>query len=320
MGFYSVLVATGGWDTHLSERMEGGPVEILPGVQLLIDFVMFQREGKKPSEGKQVMIIGGGKTAFEAATTSLMEGAKGVTIVFRIPREQAPLPEEELKKAEEGGIQLVFQGALTKMMGKDDQITHVEIATFSEESKEVSEGHRNVVPVDILITGSGRFPELSYVPKKSDDDQGEGWETLFPYPSPYAEEDIGMFRPGEVTTDYKAVVEAIGAGRRAANSIQRFLKGEPLKAPAEMIRKQTRVLSLDQIEPVSEGPRQRMPERPTEELATYPSSEIALGYSEEEALTEAKRCLQCGLICYRRIKGPGHLPSLCRIQPSYLSS
>jgi formate dehydrogenase beta subunit len=319
-GFSSVLVATGGWDTHLSERMEGGPVGILPGVQLLIDFVMFQREGKKPSDGKQVMIIGGGKTAFEAAATSLKEGAKGVTIILRVPRDQAPLPEEELKKVEEEGIQLVFQGALTKMMGEDDQITHAEITTFSEEDKEVSEDNRNVVPVDMLITGSGRFPELIYVPGKNDDGQTGGWETLFPYPSPYAEQDIGMFRPGEATTDYKAVVEAIGAGRRAAGSIQRFLTGEPLEAPGKMIRKQTRVLSLDQIEPVSEGPRQRMSERPTEELATHPSSEIALGYSEEEALNEAKRCLQCGLICYRRVKGPGHSPSLCRIQPSYLSS
>jgi hypothetical protein len=174
--------------------------------------------------------------------------------------------------------------------------------------------------VDILITGAGRFPELIYVPGKNDDDQTKGWETLFPYPSPNAEQDIGMFRPGEATTDYKAVVEAIGAGRRAASSLQRFLTGEPLEAPGKMIRKQTRVLSLDQIEPVSEGPRQRMPERPTEEQATHPSSEIALGYSEEEALTEAKRCLQCGLICYRRVKGPSHSPSLCRIQPSYLSS
>lgn len=319
-GFASVLVATGGWDTHLSERTDGGPLEILPGVQLLIDVVMFQREGKNPSAGKQVMILGGGKAAFEAASTCMREGAKAVTIVFRVPREQAPLPEEELKKAEEGGIQLVFQGVLTKMMGKEDQITHVEIATFSEEGRAVSEDNRNVLPLDILITGSGRFPELIYVARKRGEQDGGLWETLFPYPSPYAEDDIGMFRPGEVTTDYKAVVEAIGAGRRAANSIQRFLTGEPLEAPGKMIRKQTRVLSLDQIEPVSEGPRQRMPERPAEELATHPSSEIALGYSEEKALTEAKRCLQCGLICYRRVKGPSHSPSLCSIQSSYLSS
>jgi hypothetical protein len=102
------------------------------------------------------------------------------------------------------------------------------------------------------------------------------------------------------------VVEAIGSGRRAASSIQRFFSGEPLEAPANMIRTHTRVLSLDQLEPVSEAPRERMPELPQEDRILDPSAEIALGYSEEQALKEAKRCLQCGLICYRQVGGPLH--------------
>ena len=103
--------------------------------------------------------------------------------------------------------------------------------------------------------------------------------------------------------DYKAVVEAIGSGRRAAGSVQRFLNGEPLEAPVNMIRTHTRILSLDQIEPVTELPRQKMPELTPEEQVADPSAEIALGFSEEQAVTEAKRCLQCGLICYRRVEG-----------------
>ncbi|RLI47933.1 MAG: hypothetical protein DRP09_21920, partial [Candidatus Thorarchaeota archaeon] len=129
------------------------------------------------------------------------------------------------------------------------------------------------------------------------------WQTLIPYPGPTAEEDIGIFRPGEVMADYKAVVEAIGSGRRAAGSIQRFLNGEPVEAPANMIRTHTRVLSLDELEPVAELPRQKMPELTHEEQIADPSAEIALGFSEEQAVTEAKRCLQCGLICYRRVEG-----------------
>jgi hypothetical protein len=167
--------------------------------------------------------------------------------------------------------------------------------------------------VDTLITGAGRFPELIYVPHREGDDDEEAdlkdpiqWVTLFPYPSPFAKEDIGIFRPGEVTGDYKAVVEAIGSGRRAASSIQRFFSGEPLEAPANMIRTRTRVLSLNQLEPVSEGPREKMPERPQEDRILDPSAEIALGYSEEQAIKEAKRCLQCGLICYRRVGGTLH--------------
>ena len=73
-----------------------------------------------------------------------------------------------------------------------------------------------------------------------------------------------------------------------------------------MIRLNTTILSLDQLEPVSKAPRQKMPEYPEEKQIIDPSAEIALGFSENQALEEAKRCLQCGLICYRRVEGTLH--------------
>ncbi|UCF82285.1 MAG: FAD-dependent oxidoreductase, partial [Desulfobacteraceae bacterium] len=310
-GFSAVFVATGGWDTQMAERTRGEIPKPLPGVQLLIDFIMAQRAGNTPSTGKQVMILGGGNAAFEAAASAIKEVASSVHIVFRTPRNRAPFSEDELKKAEDQGIHFHFQSAVTKMIGEADQLTHVEVARVSEVGRE--EDERGLIPVDTLLTGAGRFPELIYVPRlKDDEDEGVElkdpipWETLFPYPSPFAKEDIGIFRPGEVTSDYKAVVEAIGSGRRAASSIQRFFYGLPVEAPLNMIRTHTRVLSLDQLEPVSEESRQRMPELPQEDRVSNPSAEIALGYSEDQALREAKRCLKCGLICYRRVRGHLH--------------
>jgi hypothetical protein len=132
------------------------------------------------------------------------------------------------------------------------------------------------------------------------------WETLVPYSSPSAEQDRGIFRPGETASDYKAVVEAIGAGRRTANSLQHFLAGEPVSPPPHMVRKFTEVLNLVQIEPVPQIPRTIVQERPREEQITDPSAESTLTLPEDQAVSEAKRCLQCGLICYRRVKGELH--------------
>ena len=73
-----------------------------------------------------------------------------------------------------------------------------------------------------------------------------------------------------------------------------------------MIRNHTRILSLKNLEPVSQAQRQKMPELPGEEQIVDPSSEISLGYSEDQAIAEAKRCLQCGLICYRHTEGTLH--------------
>ena len=316
-GFTAVFMATGGWDTQLSERSRSKiSSKALPGVQLLLDFILDQREGKGTITGKQIMILGGGNSGLEAARTCVRQGAKNVYMVIRRPHENSPFTEEALKTAEKEGVQFYFQSVVTRMTGEEDSLTHVEVAPISEQGDEESYRERELIPVDILLTGSGRFPELIYVPVKEDVQEGEekeaspgthiGWETLVPYPSPFALGDMGMFRPGEVTSDYKAVVEAIGSGRRAASSIHRFLTEVPVEAPFNMIRKNSRILSLEELEPVSEIPRQKMPELSQEEQANDPAAEIELGLSEEQALQEAKRCLQCGLICYRRVQGELH--------------
>jgi NADPH-dependent glutamate synthase beta subunit-like oxidoreductase len=302
-GFQAVFVATGGWDTQMSERERE---QALPGVQVLLDFILKQRAGKKPGLGKNVMILGGGKAALEAARECVKEGAKSVRIVMRKSREAAVYSEPELAAAEQEGIRFHFQSALTKMMGEGPALTQAEVVRLATDG---TEEQRETIPVDTLLTGAGRFPELIYVRRKAETEEGtqkQGvirWETLTPYPSPFAGQDIGIFRPGEVTSDYKAVVEAIGAGRRAANSVHKFLTGKTVEAPVRMIRKTTEVLTVKAIEPVTISRRVEMPEISEERRVADPQAEIATGYSPEQALEESKRCLQCGLICYRRMEG-----------------
>jgi len=302
-GFQAVFAATGGWDTQMSEKERE---QALPGVQVLLDFILKQRAGKKPALGKHVMILGGGKAALQVAMGCVQEGAKSVRIVMRKSRDQAAYSERDLAAAEQEGIQLHFQSALTKMMGEGSALAQVEVVRLSLDG---TEERRDAIPVDSLLTGAGRFPELIYVPRKMETQEGapeQGtilWETLTPYPSPFASQDIGIFRPGEAMSDYKAVVEAIGAGRRAANSVHKFLTGTPVEAPGRMIRKTTEVLTVKEIEPVTKSRRVEMPEIPEDRRVADPNAEIATGYSQEQALEESKRCLQCGLICYRRMEG-----------------
>ncbi len=308
-GYSAVFVATGGWDTQVAERQRGAANNrTLPGVHLLIDFILDHRSGKGPPMGKHVAILGGGNSALNAAESCLKEGAEKISIILRTSRDQVISSPEDIAKAEELGIEFHFQSAVTRLIGEADALTHIEIVQLTESGEE--KGDRVLLPADTLLTGAGRFPELIYVPlkEKVEEDTGEPvqWETLIPYPGPFAEQDIGIFRPGEEAGDYKAVIEAIGSGRRASSSMQRFLLGESVEAPQNMIRKDTKVLSLDQLEPVSEMPRNKMPEASREERINDPDLEIAKGYSEDQAIQEAKRCLKCGLICYRRVEGKLH--------------
>ena len=302
-GFQAVFVATGGWDTQMSAREPG---DTLPGVQVLLDFNLKQKAGKRSGPGKHVIILGGGKAALEAARQCLKESAKSVSVVSRKSQDQSVYSERDLAAAEAEGIRFRFRSALTKMKGEGSALTHVEIVRLSPEG---AEEQRETVPADALLTGAGRFPELIYVPRKVETQEGareQGptlWETLTPYPSPFSMQDIGIFRPGEVVSDYKAVVEAIGAGRRAANSVHKFLADHPVEAPFCMIRKTSDVLTIKEIKRVTKSCRVEMPELTEDRRLVDPNAEIALGYSSEQALEESRRCLQCGLICYRRMEG-----------------
>ncbi|MFC1532500.1 FAD-dependent oxidoreductase [Thermodesulfobacteriota bacterium] len=311
-GHSSVYLATGGWDTHLAQKAGlEGPLNPMPGIQLLVDFLLEHRSGSDPDVGKRIVILGGGNAALEAAYACITGSAEEVHVVTRKNIEDTSFNEDQITEAKNKNILFYFKSAITNLKGEGDELTHVEIASISETDEEKE--HIDII-ADRLLTGSGRFPGLVYVlleqegeeTDTSQDRESVLWETVLPYPGPFAENDTGFFRPGEETSDYKAVVEAIGAGRRATSSIQKYLYGEPVEAPANMIRNRTDVLNVARLEPVPISIRNEMPESAGEIQLADPSAEIATGYSEEMALTEAKRCLQCGLICYRRVEGKLH--------------
>jgi NADPH-dependent glutamate synthase beta subunit-like oxidoreductase len=313
-GYDAVFVATGGWDAQLSGGRLTEPGEVLPGVQLLMHFTLSQLSDSKPQVGEKVMILGGGNASLDAAEMCLQSGASEVHVLFRGRRNDALFSEQELKAAESKGIRFHFNSALIRMSGEETHLTHVQIAEVEVRDPEkgkavIKDGTLQELPMDTLLVGAGRFPELIYAVSKPEGEEAEAasggpvrWETVAPYAGPFATEDIGIFRPGEAKTDYKAVIEAIGAGRRAASSIHKFLTGEPVEAPENMIRRNTRVISVDDLEPVSSAPREKMPEISREDQLEHPDAEVELGLTEDQALQEAKRCLRCGLICYRRVE------------------
>lgn len=296
-GFSAVFVATGGWDAQLAMGMEKRPTEVLPGVQLLAHFTLRWIHGQLPPLTDPVMIIAGGNTSLEAARLCKASGVKQVHIVLRNPAQAAPFSGKQLEAARAEGIQIHFRRALAAMQGQGRQLTRVTLCD-SEDS-----GKTETVDVRTLLIGAGRFPELIYVLRENAEEPSAtpAWETVAPYPGPSACSDAcGIFRPGEATTDYKAVVAAIGAGRRAANAIHQYLTGEPVDAPEHMLYQDSEVLNVSTVHHAASSPRNIMPLRDEAAACADPYAEIELGFSKEQALREASRCLQCGLLCYRK--------------------
>jgi hypothetical protein len=108
----------------------------------------------------------------------------------------------------------------------------------------------------------------------------------------------GMFGDGDVVSDYSAAIKAIGAGRRGAVSLHQLLYGIGPSLTERVITPESHVQNVDDVEAVAGAQREIMPLRSGTELAQ--GGEVEKGFSEEAALREASRCLQCGLICYNQ--------------------
>jgi NADPH-dependent glutamate synthase beta subunit-like oxidoreductase len=197
---------------------------------------------------------------------------------------------------------------MSQFKGVDDQLTQL---VYRQTAPGNGSGAGALAPkryketaiaADTVIAASGRLPEMIFVkvPALEGEESPLLWQTVSPYHQPATVRPEGIFAASDPMSDYRAAVEAIGAGRRTAASIHLFLTGKEVAPPLHMITEQTNVLDVSRVEellPV--GPRQKMVERPEAERVD-PSLEVELGLTEEMVKQEAVRCLNCGLICYAR--------------------
>jgi formate dehydrogenase beta subunit len=303
-GYEAVVLATGGWDATLMRGPEPALDQAVPGLYLLLPVSLAWAQGMDVPVGRRVVIVGGGEMALDAARRCRQAGAEELTIVYSRSKGELALSDSDLAEIGHEGTEVYFNATLTQFKGVDDQLTQLVFSQLASSTAGRRRFAEIAISADTVIAASGRLPEMIFV--KVPALEGEGapllWQTISPYhlplPSPVRPE--GIFATSDPISDYRAVVEAIGAGRRAAASTQMFLSGKEVAPPVHVITSQTEVLDVDQVqELLPVGPRQQMPKRPPEEHFD-PSLEIERGLTEEMAKQEALRCLNCGLICYAR--------------------
>jgi formate dehydrogenase beta subunit len=306
-GYEAVFLGTGAWDSRglgvAGEDMEG----ILAGTRFLIDRGL----GLDTPVGDKVAIIGGGNTALDAARTSWRLGARQVTVLYRRSRKEMPANDIEIQEAEHEGVEFHFLAAPTRLMGEGGRLTHLEYLEMELGEPDESgrrrpvpkPGTETVIPVDTVIAAIGQFPVTDFLK-----DEGVAltrWHTIEVVNERTGETPIeGVFAGGDAVTGASIAVEAIGAGRRAARSINQYLRGEPVRVPEQALTAERTIAEVDEVTGVPESARARMPELAVEDRSLN-FEEVERGLSEDVARREAERCLRCGLICYRREKGKG---------------
>ena len=298
-GYKAVFLALGAQrDQKINipgEEAEG----VLPG----IDFLRRVNLGEKiPLSGK-VAVIGGGNVAFDAARTSLRLGAEEVFIVYRRTRDEMPANDEEIEEAEHEKIKLLYLLAPTRVVTANGRVRGLECQRM-ELGDFDSGGRRRPVPVkgsEFVLGVDWVIPAIGYIPDLSGLPQGDGFTatkagTLSVDPLTLATHLPGVFAGGDLVTGPSTVVEAMAGGYQAAVSIDRFLRGQDLRVNRVFKAEgRAEVPKLEDAgEEEAEKPRAAMGALQADRrVCTF--EEVNLGFDEETAIREAKRCLRCEL-------------------------
>ena len=272
--------------------------EDLPGVLEGVQFLRAVNLGEKTKLGKKVAVVGGGNTAIDCARTAKRLGAGEVSIVYRRSRAEMPASAEEVAAAEDEGIAMEFLTTPTRFLSQNGKLAKMECVRMELGKPDASgrprpipvKGSEFVTSVDTVVAALGQAPETDFVKELGIAVSKRG--TVEIDPKTGATNIEGVFAGGDVVTGPAFVIDAIAAGRKAARSIDRYLNGEPLEVDA--IEKEPAKLSEEEVKKL----KQRFPSRKRANMREEPVDkrtkgfgETALGYSLEEGLEEASRCL-----------------------------
>lgn len=207
-------------------KIEG---EELEGVVDALDFLWQVNTGHRIEAGRKVAVIGGGNVAVGAAKSALQCGASEVTIFYRRSREEMPASPWEIKEAEDEGAKIEFLAAPRKFLGENGQISAIELARMQLSEPDESGRRRPIIiegseftrKTDMAILAVGEVPNIEFLPEEIElNEDGTIWVN----PVTMETSVQGVFAGGDVVTGPATVIEAIRAGKRAAVSIENYLK------------------------------------------------------------------------------------------------
>jgi NADH-quinone oxidoreductase subunit F len=298
-GFKAVFIATG---AHKSMKLEVPGEEAL-GVLKGTEYLAKINLGQKADLGRRVAIIGGGNTAVDAARAARRDpSCQKVMILYRRTRAEMPAFPEEVEAAIEEGVDIRFLAAPVKVLTEGGRVNGLECIRMKLGDKDQS-GRRRPVPIpgsefrlklDTVIAAIGERADAGSFTQGESIDISQ-WETIVTDPQTLATSRPGVFAGGDAATGPRTVVEAIGQGKLAAESIAQYLEGLQPKREYKLNRPSLYVspVELSEAETASAS-RPKIPHLSVKDRR-HSFREVVLGLTQEQAVREARRCLRCDL-------------------------
>ena len=316
-GYSAIFLATGLHGSLKLEVVGENLAGVFDGVSFLRDVTL----GKKVSVAEKLIVVGGGNVAIDVALTARRLGSKAVTIVCLETQEEMPARDDEIREALEAGVEIVNCFGPNRFLGKNGKFTGIEFkrctCVFDDQCNfdpQYDENELNTLEAEAVMIAIGQRGEVDFCEADKGIRSQQGG--IQADPVSLQTSIPGVFAGGDAVYGPKTVIEAIASGKKAAESIDRYLNPDDPKEicinqwPDEIDASNSKngQASNGQRQhrepmPISERsmsaaelvpkPRLLMPVLPKEErLNSF--GEVELGYSEEQAIAEAKRCLACG--------------------------
>jgi heterodisulfide reductase subunit A2 len=278
--------------------------EDLKGVYPGLEFLREVNLGNRLKLGDRVAVVGGGNVAMDAVRCALRTGSARPFIIYRRSLEEMPASLEEIEECRAEGIEILTLTNPVRIIGENGRVKAVECLRMALGSPDQSgrrrpepiPGSEFIIEVDAVIPAIGQESDWACLTEECACTLNE-WGTLRVDPATLQSNDPDIFAGGDAVSGPRTVVEAVGAGKEAAISIDRFLQGRDLH---EGRPKDLQAVLDVPIEGQNLLARTKMSQAPVDQRIRN-FNEVHLGYQESDARQEALRCLKCGICseCYQ---------------------
>jgi heterodisulfide reductase subunit A-like polyferredoxin len=280
------------------------PGEDNPQVIAALDYLRGVSLDQPVPAGQNVVVVGGGNVAIDAARTALRKGAGQVTMVMLESAEEQPASPWEITEALEEGIKFVHRWGVKEIKGAGGKVTGLalkKVTQVFDENKRFApaydEASTQEIAADMVIKAIGQRTDLSFLGDNSPLEVSPRG-TIVADPLTMATNLPGVFAGGDVVTGPWIAIGAVAAGREAAVSIDRFFKGEDLAIGREKMK-----LMPEDEQSYNPIPK-NLPKAHRAHMAYRGADErkkdftqFELGLTPEQVAAEGERCLNCGVCC-----------------------
>jgi NADPH-dependent glutamate synthase beta subunit-like oxidoreductase len=308
--YAAVLIAVGA----KSSRSLSLPGENGPGVYGGVDLLRAVSLDEPIEVGDDVLVIGGGNVAYDVArtvvrqiaydaarTAARLAGTSRVQLVSLESAEEMPADTIEIVEGDEEGVErLNGWGPLEIVRDRQGKVTGVKfrkcLRVYDEERKFspiYDDNDVKTIPCDTVLLAVGQAPRLEFLEKGGKDVErmGNGWVKVDKQTLQTTAESV--FVAGDLAHGTRLLIDAVASGKAAARSIYQYLTGKILS-----VHTLTSHVVLDRYRRERGYESLRRTEVPTinpEDRLEHPEKVVEKGYTKEQAMREASRCLDCGV-------------------------